>query len=271
MCVPACGAAHYTCVDGVSTDCSVANDPVHCIDCGCADARLHCVRDVGCLPPAAVGESCRLDRDCASRNCSTFAGVCRVAVGSSCNTTNCDICLHTPSGATHCSRECRSSADCRGQACVGSSALLLFECRPPDCAGDVCTVERAPHETGQTCRADSDCRSGACFAASRCSGTECTADGWCAEACTAEADCPGGTHCVRIPCAAGQTSACGDVCLHACAEFVDCGVYGGTCSALETPDRMLESVCDVRRPEGRGCLADRECLSLSCVGDACAP
>jgi hypothetical protein len=269
MCVPPCGAAHYTCVAGVSTDCTVAADDSLCLDCGCADPTMHCVRGVGCAPPAPVGDPCRLDRDCESGSCSTFAGVCRVPVGSPCSAADCDACLHLPSGATHCSRECRTAAECNGDPCTGSAALLFYECTPSVCAGDACTVERAPHEAGQTCREDSDCSSGGCFSAMRCSGSECVGEGWCSAPCTAEADCAEGTHCVTIPCATGQTVACGDVCLHACEGFVDCGVYGGVCTGLETPARTIEMVCDVRRDAGRTCMDDRECLSASCVSGGC--
>ncbi len=270
MCVPPCGAAGYTCVGSVSTDCTVAGDPTHCIDCGCPGAADHCVRDVGCAPPAAVGEPCRLDRDCASGSCSTFAGVCRVSASSACTALDCDACLHLPSGETRCSRECRTDAECNGDDCVGSMALVHYECEPAACAGGACTVERAIHEAGQACHADEECRSGGCFSALRCSGGECLGEGWCAGPCTTEADCGPGTHCVVIPCAAGQTVACGDVCLHACEGFTDCGVYGGVCTQLETPQRSLESVCDVRREAGRSCMSDRECLSASCVSGSCS-
>ena len=270
QCVPRCGGGSgYTCVDGVSTDCVFA-DGTHCLDCGCANAADHCVREVGCMPPGPVGAACILDRDCASRSCSTFAHVCRVAVGAPCNTTNCDACLGLPDGTTHCSRECRTPADCNGEACVGSTALSYFECRPPVCAGTACTVARAPRAVGEACHADAECGSGTCFSTQRCVGSECIGEGWCSGPCTASSDCGPGTSCVLIPCAAGQTAGCGSVCLHACSGFTDCGVFGGSCSALETPERTLASVCDVRRDAGRGCADDRECLSARCVSRTCA-
>ncbi len=177
MCVPPCGSGPYTCVGAVSTACALVDDPTHCIDCGCADATTHCARDLGCLPPAAVGEPCALNNDCATNNCSTFAGVCRVAVGTACTAEDCDACLHLPGGTTHCSRECRGDSDCRTDRCLGNTTLGVLECLPTACTGTACTVERAVHETGQTCRADADCRSGACFASMRCSGSDCVADG----------------------------------------------------------------------------------------------
>lgn len=270
MCVPACGVGDFTCVEGVSTACAlVTDDESHCLDCGCTDAIDHCVRNVGCFPPADVGEPCVLDTDCSSRSCSTFGDTCRVPVGQACTAENCDACLTLPSGGTYCSRECRTATDCRGMSCVGSAALGLLQCRPAACSGDACPVAGGNRETGHACHEDAECRSGACFQAQRCSGADCIGDGWCSEPCAASSDCDAGTACVAIPCADGQTENCGNLCLHSCVEFVDCGIYGGTCSALQTPESTLSSVCDVRRPAGRSCASDRECLSRSCVSGFC--
>lgn len=269
MCVPPCGTGDYTCVEGVSTSCALVTDETHCLDCGCADSIDHCVRDVGCFPPAEVGEPCVLDSDCSSRSCSTFGDVCRVPVGQACTAENCDTCLTLPSGSTYCSRECRTPTDCRGMSCVGIATLGFYECLPSACSGDACTRAGGNRETGQPCRQDDECRSGTCFQAQRCSGADCVGDGWCSEPCATSSDCEAGTACVAIPCADGQTENCGNLCLHSCAEFVDCGIYGGTCSALQTPEATLASVCDVRRPAGRACVEDRECLSRSCVSGTC--
>lgn len=270
QCVPPCGSPNYTCVAEVSTDCSLADD-TYCLDCGCAVATDHCVRNVGCFPPAPVGDACNLDRDCASGSCSTFADVCRVPVGAPCDATNCDACLGLPDGTTHCSRECRTAADCNGDACVGSRALAFYECQPPACAAGTCTVDRAPRAVGEACHADEECASGTCFSTPRCSGGECIGEGWCSAPCTGSADCGEGTSCVVIPCAEGQTTGCGNLCLHACVSFTDCGVFGGACSALQTPERTLASVCDVRREDGRVCTEGRECLSTRCVDGMCVP
>lgn len=271
LCVPPCGTSRYTCVAGVSTDCSLVTDDSHCIDCRCADTTQHCLRDVGCFPPADVGGPCHQNSDCISRNCSTFHGTCRVAVGAACTTDDCDECLHLPTGGTHCSRECRSVSDCNGDACVGDAALLHYECRPPACTGSTstCTVEVSPHEVAEACHADTDCRSGLCFSAPRCVGSDCIGEGWCTAPCTGDADCASGASCVMVPCAAGQTAACGTVCLHSCTGFTDCGVYGGACSGLETPAHALASVCDVRHASGGVCARDQECLSAHCVSGTC--
>lgn len=270
-CVPNCGSTDYTCIDGVSTHCSFA-DATHCLDCGCPVEADHCVRDVGCFPPSPVGESCVLDRDCASRNCSTFAGICRVAVGLPCNLTNCDICLELPGGTTACSAECSTAADCAGTLCLGSAALGYRECRPSACrtAGS-CTVTYAPRDAGDACHTDEQCGSGTCFSAQRCVDAECIGEGWCSEPCAGAGDCDAGTSCVVIPCADGQTEGCGNVCLRSCDGFTNCGVFGGACSGLETPERTIAMVCDVRREESRACMDDAECISTNCVDGFCGP
>lgn len=199
LCVPACGTGDYTCVEGVSTSCALVRDERRCLDCGCPDSLDHCVRDVGCFPPADVGEPCVLDSDCSSRSCSSFGDVCRVPVGQACTAENCDTCLTLPTGSSYCSRECRTATDCRGMSCVGIATLGFYECLPAACSGDACPRAGGNRETGQPCRADDECRSGTCFQAQRCSGADCVGDGWCSEPCAASSDCAAAPRAWRSP------------------------------------------------------------------------
>jgi hypothetical protein len=162
-CVPECGTG-YACVDGVSTSCSVAPE-TYCTECGCPE-MLRCEDGVGCQARVAVGEPCRGDTDCESEHCgglSTGAGVCRVPVGASCDTTNCDYCLVSEAGWTYCSRQCSDHSLCPGGYCTSADPELLpFTCHPSctgeddtSCPGAQCTF--APNfdfGTGYVCHCE---------------------------------------------------------------------------------------------------------------------
>ena len=120
-CIPDCVGRGVACVNGVATACKAA-DETHCDQCVCSITE-HCQVGVGCFPNLAVDERCTSDGECASGNCSTNAGVCRVKVGAPCTTANCDDCYTEASGQTYCTRDCRNGESCGAGFCHNYGTL----------------------------------------------------------------------------------------------------------------------------------------------------
>jgi hypothetical protein len=264
-CLPECDLASlltgFACVDGVPTSCDRLGDE-HCAFCGCSP-ELTCLMGTGCVPPSDVDGPCDSDEDCRSNNCSTFAGVCRVPLGTPCSSSDCDYCLD----GWYCSRECNGQGDCQGGHCLGSedsNRLFEYYCLPPchpaasdACHGAVCELHpdalhyycdcgrfssscpgtHAPRTIGQNCRNDLQCGS-----AARCLGTA-SGDqffGYCSVACTSSTECGAGLACMAIaPC--DPNSTCEGLCRPTCDVADPCA--RGTCDNRLATDGTRIDVC----------------------------
>lgn len=284
-CVPPCEAPGYVCVDNVSTSCNVAPDD-QCAECGCSGAE-RCEPEVGCMPKRAAGEPCQSDADCNTNNCSSFAGVCRVPVGSACDASNCDICL-SGTDFSYCSRECLGNGACGKGLCLGSGDL--YYCRPPcvglrdeSCPGDFCklfiddltnaqsfycdcassqkcTWLEDVHPLGTSCRYDSDCAGNLCdrviIGSDSLAGPSYA--GICSQTCNTSAECGEG-----FTCAAVGTPHCLPTCEGSCAT-------GGNCVGLPSVEGDTTMACWMKRAEGQ-CWQPGDCQSGNCAGGNCAP
>jgi len=320
-CIPGCNDSYF-CVAGCNDSytappdfacdgsrpvaCSQAG-PNHCEDCGCSPG-FRCDRGShSCEPLRDVGGDCDTDSDCRTNNCSTYAGICRVAVGAACNADNCDRCKTTASGWSYCSRRCGGGdfdGDCNGGHCLGNAELSHFWCMPPcsnlsdtscpdrcfysssgesiycDCRAGTCDTLSSPRDEGQWCEADGQCLSGDCYFHGVCASSSfnsCSRVGWCAaEGCAG--GCADGTVCADVPCT-GTDDHCGARCLPTCEDDSDCkrgnlqfpGLRVGSCRALSLRDGGMAQVCDVNQQEGASCATDGDCISGSCVSRRCGP
>lgn len=277
LCVAPCGnlVAGYTCVDGLPTVCDIAGGN-HCGDCGCSPGT-RCLKDGACGPLATVGEACSTDDDCNTKNCSTYAGVCRTPIGQSCTTANCDVCYTLPSGWSYCSRTCSAEDQCNGGRCVSHQQFSRSGVCYPPCSGaidptcpttcvgvtdgthvcncDTCTAETAPRKLGNVCDSSSQCESGLCYA------------GHCSGPCNSSVDC-GGLACAQIPCAPGEQTTCGALCVPYCVYPRACDA-GQDCWTLPT-DSGDKDVCTEKKKDGEPCSDVAECQSARCIGGACA-
>jgi hypothetical protein len=269
----------YVCLGGRTTSCELvdaSDEGGTCERCGCAEG-LRCVPEVGCRPAQAVGEPCARDAECASENCSGFAGVCRVAVGDACDSSNCDRC-YSFADWSWCSRECFPDECNRAGACLGDYDTGFY-CYPdcgldanaktcPEtcsraidgplyCACHSCQVREPARELGRACRADGDCGSRICLATTaRCDDVgACGYEGLCSQECTATDDCPSGSECAY------------GMCLLPCEADGDCAQ--GRCDSAPTQDgeRML---CEPRGYSGALCRNDRDCRLAACIDGTCA-
>lgn len=276
-CVPdACRASgryyDYVCRDGESVACEQVRAGEHCESCGCRDPSLRCSPD-GCVPLSDVGGECSRDSDCLTNNCSSIEFVCRVPVGSTCDSSNCDRCLVHESGWRFCSRSCDHERECNGSRCIGNSTEgytcragcdgCPSRCRPisgeaPYCDCFDCEIEYSTsRDLYSLCGADSTCASGACVGR-----------GMCTRTCVADADCGELGVCAMVPCAPGQATACGSVCLQACDALTSC--RAGSCLELAGISGMV-SACDPRLADGARCIAARDCRSGRCIDTICRP
>jgi hypothetical protein len=293
------------CEGGVVRTCAeVAAPDLYCDACGCgagmvcnAGAFARCDRVPGCLcyVPQPVGAPCDADYQCESRNCSTFAGVCRVAVGAPCTTADCDRCYVYTSGRTFCSRQCELDEDCPSALCLGNRDLDYFDCHPrcngptdPSCStscqapgggGDPfctcppggCTIEEPPRARLAPCELYArvgSCATGICLGRRQCDALAfCKEWGYCADACTTDAECGAAGVCTNVPCGADMM-ACGLHCLPRCATDEECEGRG-TCRDFVGVGGTAVRACTVRLPRGAGCQTDRDCISGACVAATC--
>ena len=278
----------YACMDGVPAACKTLGQE-WCSECGCPTG-LRCQKGVGCLPLSEVGEACDLDSDCRTNNCSTFAHVCRTPVGQPCVSTNCDECVHDPSGITYCSRQCTSDSQCNSLIC--QTGYTIRSCVPPciggkdslcpgscdflpsiakyECDCTSCTRDEPKRDLGVVCWNDVHCKDGACQTPSldSCLSSQPYGCGTCTKACAADADCGAGVACTTVTCAAGQTVGCGNLCLRTCDSNSPCEV--GECRALSGAAGASVVVWIPRRPMNAICVRDTDCQSGRCVSDRCA-
>jgi hypothetical protein len=206
-CVPRCDEGRgFACKDGTSVACQQL-DETYCEECGC-EASLRCEAAVGCMPKRGVGEPCSANSDCHSENCSLFAQVCRVPIGSACSINDCDRCIGIGSGG-FCSRECTGDAECNGSACLGDPEVRFFTCRPGcrsvddlSCPGTCrysdngrlycncsrCTISEPTRAPGVNCSSDTQCEG-------RCVNGVCRGTGTVGSPCAAFWDCAVGQCC----------------------------------------------------------------------------
>jgi hypothetical protein len=305
ICVPPCGRDNpglFACVGGAPVFCA-GLDETHCESCGCPTDR-RCAPGQGCVLKSEVGEACLRDDDCRTQNCSTFAGVCRVPVGTACRPDDCDVCITSDPAKmpgvsySYCSRECRSGGQCNGGlclsfantslgeewsgACYGSCNGFVDSACPNKCdftqdslsgrisyycACQGCQASSPPRGEGAPCRASVQCARGSCLTARACDGNRCETFGYCAAACDASNPCAAGQLCVELPCAPGSTSSCGRRCLLAC----DGKCRAGACRALPDLGGGAAMVCDLRRADGQGCADNSDCVSGRCIVSICRP
>jgi hypothetical protein len=275
-CLPSCASLTpgYVCADGVPTACAFA--PSHCKECGCASDQ-YCVDDVGCTPKQAVGEPCKNDDQCESRNCSAVENICRVPLQSACTSENCDVCLSTDSWS-YCSRGCNYRFDCEGRPCVDNfcrqdchtsasscpgrlcdtdydtqSGEYFYYCRCSSSNG--CAVTQALRSLGKSCFSNAICESDLCDGAvvfDDATGYP----GLCSKPCTSTADCGSG-----FACAAIAPAHCLPTCTDSCAI--------GSCLAAPTTEGTTQNVCWAKRQVNATCGKPSDCMSGNCVNGKC--
>jgi len=295
VCVPDCVSSRGNVVcdaEGESVACTAAPSSF-CEACGCGDPTApRCAPGVGCMGLSDVGGECRQDDDCRTGNCSTYAGVCRVPVGSPCSATDCDLCT-TWTGGSSCTRRCSYDADCNGQQCLGDTSADYFTCRPNcsafadpscpgmcryprdatqlycDCSSATCPTLTAPRATGVLCSHDSQCVSDECIS------TVSTVDGgftlryalgWCTVACDSDAACIDGSVCVGTP----EGGRCVPVC-SAVGESCSYNFDGPRCMSTTHVGGGAILACDPRLVDGSACLYMDDCFSGRCSANRCAP
>jgi hypothetical protein len=283
-CVYGCprSGARFACVGETPTACELLDDPP-CSSCGCPEG-LSCLQKRGCQPPSGVGGPCDYDSQCTTNNCSTFAHVCRVPVGSACTIDSCDRCLSLSSGWSYCSRECRGMSECNGGYCYGIDAGDdFYTCQPPCSASCACEPGKSfcdcrtgcnrvetLHENGQACRYDEQCRSGDCHGATNCSASAiCPPSSVCWAPCSSSSECGPDAVCVDVTCAPGETSSCGPKCLATCDAPFSCAY--GLCHEVATVEGATISACDVKYPDGSSCAQNSSCRSGRCLSGSCVP
>lgn len=139
------GPAAPTCSDGQKNGSGETD-----VDCGGSEC-----------PPCGVAQTCKVNSDCLSANCSAMTGTCVIPVDPPCTPgagdpllpASCKDCLASPG---------ESDIDCGGSACArcwtnkkcGSEA---------DCMSGSCMSGRCdPGATGKACRSAYDCLSAEC-------------------------------------------------------------------------------------------------------------
>ncbi len=285
LCLPTCPAPvfQHVCENDVQVHCDQASNAA-CTRCGC-DERAYCDGESGqCVPKAQVGEPCDRSDTCASDNCSVYMGVCRVPVGSTCTSMNCDRCLVRSDAPSYCSRECSSEGECGDGTCVGDPDIDYFHCASQcdqgacpgqceitgnsgtwycDCRDPNCTAAYAEAPLGSQCRFSRMCESGECWSRAEevYLGSKHITIGWCTQACASDADCSNGTACVDVDC--NQLDGCMPRCVPRCAIDDEC--ENSWCVDLpSTSGDGSTSVCTMKAPSGSECIRDRDCQSANC-------
>lgn len=157
-------SAVYACVDGEAFMCRDFTQGTDCDVCGCPDGS-YCINEVfdcgrgtpcQCRPEQPFGETCQVNQDCSSKNCSgtvvSESRSCQLAAGAPCDPNSsapsCVWCVETEPGDFRCQQSCVRDSDCAdGGHCLGdaeSSELACWrDCHPesnPECgAGFTCT------------------------------------------------------------------------------------------------------------------------------------
>lgn len=270
--------------------CSLLDD-THCDECGCPDAQV-CIPGVGCRAESAVGEPCWKDSDCESRNCSAFAGVCRVAVGAACTPEDCDrrhVDKDKPTWS-FCDKECTADqcpvSFCSSYApevyatlCTQCPALTYCPADMPNASGCnlmdrgryTCAQQYVKRETGRACTHNRECSSQDCWATSACDdqglvSERCWTVGYCTASCMSDGDCSAGSVCASR--CTGAT--CELRCMRSCERAADCPT--GYCEALRSAQGAEVRACDPRERIGEYCKKDDDCQSGRCSAelDSCS-
>jgi hypothetical protein len=310
VCISSCLYDEYTCTDGeVRTSCAYLRgiDDSRCEDCGC-EGGLRCSPGNGCVPLSNVGGECFADGDCRTLNCSAYAHVCRVVIGSECTIDDCDLCMTWSGGETWCSRQCDGDDVCNGGLCLGfGGALDYFWCRPPcspegadtcpaacgiqedtgdyfcRCEEDWCSVEDRNRELLDRCSMVQEegaihdqCVEGlSCIGRGNCEHIYCVEHGFCSRACASDADCGGDGVCVEIGCVEGSNVECGPVCLPSCVDDYFCWDLDDLgrpwCLEMDHVDGGTAMACTNLREVGEACSSPYDCLSGRCDVDVCVP
>lgn len=278
------------CVGGREIECAELDDS-YCDVCEGRCPGQRCVMQVGCAPLSNVGEPCDSDSDCRTNNCSLFAGVCRVPLETDCDDTNCDLCI-SDGPWSYCSRECRSTSDCPGERCAGSSGgptkTDYFYCRPPctaacpgECTSNTSGTRLCTAPAGVSwsmsdptrpllapCRYQAHCGDAECAAAPSCVRPRlaCGTDrGYCTTECSSDAECGADGNCVMLSCPPGVTEGCGMRCLPSCELNPICSsIAGAHCSELPNALGQLVRVCDPRNRLTAYCTQHQHCASSNC-------
>jgi hypothetical protein len=265
--------------------CDFEMTPPRCVPGGCTDAScapLRCNMETGtCVTPAAVGEDCFTDEDCAE------PAICVLKEA-----------LGLGSGRI-CTEPCCADGQCgAGNVCHASGTGAEL-CVPADMVG----ANLGGGAGGDACTGDGQCASGVCLGADGCLGN-----------CATDADCSSGLACaavvsgmssVQFSCAApggpvenqdfdyfdeGCSSrlyggrVCAGPCIYLCVG--SCGTTDDCSTALSSVDFYCgfgeaadyDSVfpsCTVKRHSGGGedgasCSTNAGCRDLACVMDQCA-
>ena len=289
LCLPTCSDAafSYVCENDVPVHCDQASTDA-CARCGCGEGAYCDYETDLCVPKAEVGEPCDRSDTCASDNCSVFAGLCRVPVGSQCTSTNCDRCLVRTDAPSYCSRECSSESECGDDICVGDPDIDYFHCTSTcdsgvcpgqceitgnsgttfcDCREPGCTEVYAEAPLGSQCRFSSMCESSECWSRAEevYLGYKAVAIGWCTQACASDEDCSNGTACVDVDC--NQFDGCTSRCVPRCESEDDC--ENSWCVALPSASgNESTSVCTMKAPREARCLSDWDCQSANCNSES---
>jgi hypothetical protein len=253
-----CSQPSVTCPSG--TVCDFAMTPPACVSGACpaggCPAGQICNSVTGeCVTPAAIGEACNTDEDCAGGICvsgeAAGATLDRLCSRSCCNDGDCPsgaVCAATGTGVLLClpggpalssAPGCGSDMDCTDpEKCV-------VEVLPSDVVVTTCGEPGGPIGQGEADLLDEGC-------ASRISeGVACS-----------------------------PTLECGPVCVGTCSTSADCPTsipdtefYCGSVevTGYDGPVR----VCTIKRHAGTGatgaaCSTNASCRDLTCVGDRCA-
>jgi hypothetical protein len=297
MCTPADRLdGRRVCEGGRVTTCaSAANPEGYCATCECPGgsrcSSFDCsAGDCSCIPLAAVGAACASDFECASENCSSFDGVCRVARGATCTVDNCDECLRFADGTSYCSGACTSGTSCGDGFCSGAYADIPYRHCYPSCTGRSCdcrTVSggtttycacggsaagcerlEARHDALEPCGSfDSeapDCAVGSCVGRRVC-GVGCYSWGYCGDTCTTDAQCGADGVCGRLPCVG---SSCPAVCMPRCPAGGRCAGEG-TCQSVPGVASGEVMACTTKLPTGSACATGEDCISATCTSRRC--
>ncbi|MBX7194468.1 MAG: hypothetical protein K1X94_20600 [Sandaracinaceae bacterium] len=240
------------------------------------------------MPLEPVGGSCTSDYDCESRNCSQFAGVCRVPHGAPCTVDDCDECLAWSDGTSYCTGRCDALTDCGNGWCSGAYGDIPFRRCYPDCDGRSCDCrttsdgrssycacpasdcgrEEARHAPLAPCDSwrdeGGDCATGSCVGRTVC-GASCYTWGYCGDACSSDADCGASGACAQFPC---SSATCPAVCVPRCDGAGRCAGDG---RCLAVPGLTGEVMaCTTKLMVGENCYEDGDCISGRCTSGRCS-
>lgn len=284
------------CDQGRVATCDTVADPEsYCSVCDCPSGNrcssFNCNNgDCSCIPLAPVGAACQSNLDCASRNCSSFAGVCRVALGTTCTMEDCDVCLTWTNGTSYCTGDCDGASDCGNGFCSGAYADIPYRECFPRCGGRDCDCRTAAdgvttycacggsatdcerleeqHEPLQACggfNSDGpDCATGSCVGRAVCGGS-CYIWGYCGDTCTTDAECGAEGVCGRLPCGGAS---CPAVCMPRCPESGRCEGEG-SCQSVPGVAGGEIMACTTKLPTGSACATEDDCISAVCSSRRC--